>query len=125
MLLSDSPYRANANTDQEYNTAGRDGTNARPTGDAWLLGTLGSACFPSKFFARIGFGKRGGLHDKNEAVWFCSSSADSAFDASAGGANSSIFGFTPRDNYNATCPPVTLLAAGRHLAVRNTAAQTN
>jgi hypothetical protein len=81
--------------------------------------------FSQQPFARIGVGKRGGLHDKNEAVWFCSNSDDFAFDVSAGGANSSIFGFTPRDNYNAACPPLTLLAAGRHLAVRNAAAQTN
>jgi hypothetical protein len=50
----DSPYRVNANTDEEYNTAGRDGTNAWTIKMPSCSERPGRHLFPSNFFVKIG-----------------------------------------------------------------------
>ena len=84
-----------------------------------------AAVFLRNFLGRTGFGKRGGLHDKNEVAGVYGSRGDPALDVFAGGANGSISGFTAIDDSNPACPPIALLAASRRLAVRHTETPTN
>jgi hypothetical protein len=81
-----------------------------------------ASIFSSNFLAGIGFRTQGGLHDKNEVVWFCSNISDFARDISARGANGFVPGLTPGNHSN---PQATLLATGRRFAIGYATAQTD
>jgi hypothetical protein len=97
-----------------------------PHGNSQLYSAISLAqiasIFSSNFLAGIGFRTQGGLHDKNEVVWFCSNISDFARDISAGGANDFVPGLTPGNHSNAQA---TLLAAGRRFAIGYATAQTD